>query len=89
MTYEEAARTLSRYYKHNFGPTVPPSNPPLKTSLEMAIDLLFKRAAQEKAVSYVQVTTAGSINDISNQGENGDIIKYTNDEDKVGEESND
>lgn len=56
MTYEEAARTLSRYYKHNFGPTVPPSNPSLKTSLEMAIDLLFKRAAQEKAVSYRECT---------------------------------
>lgn len=52
MTYEEAARTLSRYYKHNFGPTVPPSNPSLKTSLEMAIDLLFKRAAAEKAVNH-------------------------------------
>lgn len=45
MTYEEAARILTRYSK-----TV--NTPSLKTAIEMGADMLFKRAAQEKSVSY-------------------------------------
>ena len=73
MTYEEAARTLYRYYKHNFGPTVPPSNPSLKTSLEMAIDLLFKWAAKEKAVSYSEYAVA-----YSEDNPDGELIDISN-----------
>ena len=45
MTYEEAARILTRYSK-----TV--NVPSLRTALDMGADALFKRAAQEKAISY-------------------------------------
>ncbi len=49
MTYEEAARILTRYSK-----TV--NVPSLKTAIEMGADMLFKRAAQEKAISYRECT---------------------------------
>lgn len=74
MTYEEAARILARYSK-----TV--NAPSLQTAIEMGADALFKRAAAEKAVSYVKMTMPGTMNDILNNGVNGDIVKYTNDED--------
>ena len=45
MTYEEAARILTRYSK-----TV--NVPSLKTAIEMGADMLFKRAAAEKAINY-------------------------------------
>lgn len=45
MTYEEAARILSRYSK-----TV--NVPSLQTAIEMGADMLFKRAAAEKAIDY-------------------------------------
>ena len=45
MTYEEAARILTRYSK-TAGVTS------LKTAIEMGADALFKRAAAEKTVSY-------------------------------------
>ena len=45
MTYEEAARILTRYSK-----TV--NVPSLRTALDMGADALFKRAAGEKAISY-------------------------------------
>ena len=45
MTYEEAARILTRYSK-----TV--NVPSLQVAIEMGADALFKRAAQEKSVSY-------------------------------------
>lgn len=73
MTYEEAARILTRYSK-----TV--SVPSLQVAIEMGADALFKRAAAEKAVSYVKLTMPGTI-DILNNGVNGDIVKYTNNED--------
>lgn len=46
MTYEEAARILTRYSK-----TV--NVPSLQTALNMGADALFKRAAEEKAVNYI------------------------------------
>ena len=45
MTYEEAARILTRQSK-----TV--NVPSLQVAIEMGADALFKRAAQEKSVSY-------------------------------------
>lgn len=74
MTYEEAARILTRYSK-----TV--NVPSLRTALDMGADALFKRAAGEKSVSYVKLTTAGTIDDFLNNGGNGDLVKYTNNED--------
>lgn len=76
MTYEEAARILTRYSK-----TV--NVPSLKTAIEMGADMLFKRASQEKSVSYVKMTMPGTIDDILNNGVDGSIVKYTNDEDNA------
>lgn len=45
MTYEEAARILTRYSK-----TI--NVPSLQVALEMGTDALFKRAAAEKAIDY-------------------------------------
>lgn len=45
MTYEEAARILTRYSK-----TV--NVPSLQVAIDMGADALFKRAAAEKAVNY-------------------------------------
>ncbi len=76
MTYEEAARILTRYSK-----TV--NVPSLQVAIEMGADALFKRAAQEKSVSYVKMTMPGTMNDILNNCVNGDIVKYTNNEDNA------
>ena len=73
MTYEEAARILSKYW-----PQV--NVPELRMAICMGADALFKRAAAEKSVSYVKLTMPGTIDDILNNSVNGDIVKYTNNE---------
>ena len=72
MTYEEAARILSKYLSQV-------NVPELRMAINMGADALFKRAAAEKAVSYVKMTMPGTI-DILNNGVDGSIVKYTNDE---------
>ena len=57
MTYEEAARILTRYSK-----TV--NVPSLQVAIEMGADALFKRAGAEKAISY------GELVDISEKENN-------------------
>lgn len=57
MTYEEAARILTRYSK-----TV--NVPSLRVALEMGADALFKRAAGEKAIVYSEDNPDGELIDI-------------------------
>ena len=76
MTYEEAARILSKYLSQV-------NVPELRMAINMGADALFKRAAQEKSVSYVKMSMPGTIDDILNNGVDGSIVKYTNNEDNA------
>ena len=70
MTYEEAARILTRYSK-----TV--NVPSLQVAIEMGADALFKRASAEKAVSY---ETAVVYSEENPDGELIDISEKENDD---------
>lgn len=70
MTYEEAARILMKYAK-----TV--GTPSLQTAIEMGADVLFKRAAAEKAINqseyairYSEDNPDGELVDISEKENN-------------------
>lgn len=74
MTYEEAARILTRYAK-----TV--NVPSLQTAIEMGSDALFRRAAAEKAVNYREYAIA-----YSEENPDGELIDISEKENSDGKD---